>query len=566
MSNGKPLSILPRGFRIQLTVWFGGLSLATLLSVGVYVGRIITQEVANTGGEALYASTKAATDLLHAELRARELEILILSQAPHFTQGNLGDLEIRKSLERRKREHEEYAWLGVTDEHGTVVQATDNLLVGVNVGERPWYQSASRGLHMGDVHEDKLLAQRLPQAVNGDPPRFVDFAAPILDPQGRLRGVVGAHADWDWVTETVQGAVDRQRLQREVEVLIINREGEVLYPRHLADGVQLPTGMDVSRHHRTVAWQDGQEYLTTLLGLPPLRNSELGWRIVLRLPLDVAVQPIRDLRNRLLLLGVLAAVVFAWVAYRMAARISRPIEQLAEAAERIDHRQGQPAFPTNLAVLEVDRLSGALRRMTQALLDHERELETMNASLERKVAERTEALTEANRELERRATVDGLTGVYNRRRFEDKLHELLMTMQRTGRCFTLLMVDADHFKRINDTHGHPVGDDVLRQIAQHLQGCTRSTDFVARYGGEEFAVLLPEAHAPGDGLLVAEKIRETVENTVFPGVGRVTVSVGHSVSHPGDSTPKAVVARADEALYQAKGAGRNRVESIRAKS
>lgn len=562
MWNGHQLSPVLRGLRGQLTLWFGGLSLLTLLSVGIYVGRMATQEMANMGGEALYAATRSAVDLLHAELREREQEILILSQVPHIAKGDLTDIEVRRSLDRRKRGHQEYAWLGVTDAHGKVLHATDDLLVGQDVSERPWYQRAKGGVYVGDMHEAKLLAKLLPEAVSGEPLRFIDIVAPIHDEQGRLRGVVAAHAHWGWVTSTVQGSVDGQRPQRDVELLIVNREGMVVYPQHLADTVRLPQGMDTAEHHRVMAWQDGREYLTTVVGVPPLRNTDLGWRIVLRMPLDVALQPVHDLRNRLLVLGVLSAMVFGWVAHRMAARISQPIEQLAEAAERIDQRQGDPEFPTNLAVLEVDRLSHSLRHMTRTLLDQERELRAMNVSLECKVAERTEALTEANRELERRATVDGLTGVYNRRRFEEKLQELQWTMERTGRRFALLIVDADHFKRINDTHGHLVGDDVLRQIAQILRSCTRSTDFLARYGGEEFAVLLPEAHAPLEGLRVAEKIRHAVEGATFAQVGKVTVSVGHGVSHPEDSSGKAVVKRADEALYQAKGSGRNRVESI----
>ena len=561
MSNGTPFTLAPRGFRSQLTIWFGGLSLVTLLSAGIYVGRIATQEIATTGGEALYATAKSAADMLHIQLGERELEILLLSQAPHFTQGDLGSTEVRRSLERRKEARSEYAWLGVVDAEGKVLQATGNMLLGQNVAQRPWFQNAKGGVFVGDVHDAVLLAKLMPGSTDGDLLRFIDFAAPIYDAQDRLRGVVGAHAHWDWVTDTVQDSVDRQRLQRHVELLIVNQDGIVLYPQHLAGDFRLPA-MDPGQHHQVVRWQDGEDYLTSVATVLPIRSTDLGWRIVLRQPLDAAVQPIRDLRNRLLMLGVLAALVFAWVAYRMAARISRPIELLAEAAERLDQRQGTPEFPAGLAVLEVDRLSSTLRRMTQSMLNHERELETMNASLERKVAERTEALTEANRELERRATVDGLTGVYNRRRFEEKLHELLLTMKRTGRCFTLLVIDADHFKRINDTHGHQVGDDVLRQLAQVLQGCTRSTDFVARYGGEEFVVLLPEAHEQTEGQLVAEKIRKAVEDTPFAEVGRVTVSVGHSVSHPSDTAGKAVVARADEALYNAKGSGRNRVESI----
>lgn len=163
-------------------------------------------------------------------------------------------------------------------------------------------------------------------------------------------------------------------------------------------------------------------------------------------------------------------------------------------------------------------------------------------------------------ELRAMAARDPLTQLLNRRGLLEGLEAHFRS--RTAGPAHLLIADIDHFKHINDTYGHQVGDDVLRQLAQVLQGCTRSTDFVARYGGEEFVVLLPEAHEQAEGQLVAEKIRKAVEDTPFAEVGRVTVSVGHSVSHASDAAGKAVVARADEALYNAKGSGRNRVESI----
>lgn len=114
--------------------------------------------------------------------------------------------------------------------------------------------------------------------------------------------------------------------------------------------------------------------------------------------------------------------------------------------------------------------------MTQSLLGKERELQDTNTHLEATVAQRTAALNQANAELLNLASHDALTGVYNRRRFDEKLAEYSLLFQHSGRAFALLLIDADHFKRINDTHGHAVGDDVLRQLAQLTQESTRATD------------------------------------------------------------------------------------------
>ncbi len=150
-----------------------------------------------------------------------------------------------------------------------------------------------------------------------------------------------------------------------------------------------------------------------------------------------------------------------------------------------------------------------------------------------------------------------LTGVHNRRHFDTKLLECFQTSQRTGRGFAVLLLDADHFKQVNDTHGHPAGDAVLQQLAHLLDENTRAVDFVARYGGEEFAVLLP--HTPGGegSMAVAEKIRAAIAAADFPEIGHMTVSIGASVWNPTDTHAHAIVERADKALYQAKGAGRN---------
>lgn len=210
-------------------------------------------------------------------------------------------------------------------------------------------------------------------------------------------------------------------------------------------------------------------------------------------------------------------------------------------------------------MLEIAQLGRSISSMTQSLLTKERELQEANASLEATVTQRTAALTQANADLLKLATHDALTGVYNRRRFDEKLAESSLLFQRTGRTFALLLIDADYFKRVNDTYGHAVGDDVLCQLAALIESTTRATDFVARYGGEEFAVLLPEVEEPDSPDVVAEKIRAAVAAANFPTVGQVTVSIGVSIAQPSDRDSLGLLKRADMQLYEAKGAGRNRV-------
>jgi len=161
---------------------------------------------------------------------------------------------------------------------------------------------------------------------------------------------------------------------------------------------------------------------------------------------------------------------------------------------------------------------------------------------------------------ERLATTDGLTGLQNHRTFQARLDEMLAQAHRYGKRAALLLCDIDHFKSVNDTYGHPIGDVVLRGVAQTLAKEARTTDLVARYGGEEFAILMPETDAAG-ALVIAERIRERVAAQVFDtdqGPLRVTLSLGVA-GYPDDADKRAtLVERADACLYQAKRSGRNR--------
>jgi len=169
----------------------------------------------------------------------------------------------------------------------------------------------------------------------------------------------------------------------------------------------------------------------------------------------------------------------------------------------------------------------------------------------------------ANRELQRLAALDGLTGVANRRRFDEYLEAEWWRMAREKLPLSLILCDIDFFKRYNDTYGHQAGDACLRRVADSLRFCARrSVDLVARYGGEEFAVILPNTTA-GGAFLVAEEIR-TVVNTLKIDHAQsavsqhVTLSLGVACMHPTpNTTPSMLIAAADAALYQAKAAGRN---------
>ena len=166
-------------------------------------------------------------------------------------------------------------------------------------------------------------------------------------------------------------------------------------------------------------------------------------------------------------------------------------------------------------------------------------------------------LVETNRSL---ALHDGLTGLLNRRAFDEALSRALAQAFRAEKPLALLMIDLDHFKQLNDTHGHAVGDIVLQGAAAEIRGQTRGGDLTARYGGEEFAVILPDTDGPA-AFRMAERVRKALADCVVD-VGREQVrisgSCGVSATDLGYDTAEALIRSADEALYASKATGRNR--------
>ena len=160
--------------------------------------------------------------------------------------------------------------------------------------------------------------------------------------------------------------------------------------------------------------------------------------------------------------------------------------------------------------------------------------------------------------ISRIAAEDSLTGLYNRRKINELIQNEIERSERYQKSFSVIIMDIDYFKRVNDRHGHLAGDELLKMLAQILLKTIRHTDNVGRWGGEEFVVLCPETNDEGASSL-ADKIRQKIEHSTFNDYGKQTASFGIACYQEGDTIDK-IISHADEALYMAKNAGRNRVE------
>jgi diguanylate cyclase len=219
--------------------------------------------------------------------------------------------------------------------------------------------------------------------------------------------------------------------------------------------------------------------------------------------------------------------------------------------------------------LESDELGPeALKEMIEALILDTRKVEQSSSELSQQLDKSKQEANELREKLEqaeREATRDVLTGLYNRKYLDKAVQALYAHYKEEKAPFSVIMMDVDHFKKINDTYGHKVGDSVLSFIGQTITGSVKGRDVPARYGGEEFIVLLP-ATTSDDACKLAESLRKQISSKALKvtktqkTIGIVTVSCGVSEIHESDSVDS-VVERADQALYLAKESGRDRVLS-----
>ncbi|MBI4421851.1 MAG: diguanylate cyclase [Gemmatimonadetes bacterium] len=371
-------------------------------------------------------------------------------------------------------------------------------------------------------------------------------AVPVQRPDGRILGALAARLNLqgaqDVLTTFVQDTAHRIYVVTTDGALVIGSQGisaELMQAGLPAEALAgLTSGQQSALDYTSY---DGRAVAGSL---KPITRTR--WSAVAEINEATAYRQVRQFRNRTLMLISVFLLMVGGLAYYLGLLLVRPLDRLIKGAAEVAAGDLTVDLPVvDYGAGEVGYLTYVFNHMVARIREGRKELDAIN-----------ERLRKQNEELERLSITDSLTGLSNRRHLMQRLNEEMLRARRHDRTFAVLMADVDHFKAYNDTFGHPAGDDVLRKMATILRESTRIVDCVARYGGEEFAVLLPEATGELAGQ-VAERIRARVAEEKFTH-RKITLSVGiASFPEHGDSV-EAVIARADEALYRAKRAGRNR--------
>lgn len=431
-----------------------------------------------------------------------------------------------------------YSELLLADADGTVVASSTDTPSGLHLPQDWRLQIAENGMAIAEPHREE-----------GNGRLVIMMAVPVTSAEGRLLGTLLAEID----LQRLGQAIPLPGKEEGPEVLVVDRDGQWVAggddasPGRSEGELLADTATSLwTKSGQLVEFHDAER--TPVFGvLRPL--PELPLAVLVQRPKAEVFKELNELRNLAAALIVAMLLLVGLAAYWFALSVVRPLGQMFAAAKRV----AQGDLQVRVKAGTRDELGSLIRtfnEMVSRLRESREEIAKVNQELQEK-----------NKTLGQLLVTDSLTGLRNRKSLLDTLELQMERFRRSRQPFSLLMLDIDHFKKLNDTYGHLAGDQVLRGIAQVLLRSVRRIDVAARYGGEEFLLLLFETPMPA-ALETAERIRALVAGesvTTDEGPLSVTVSIGVTEVACDDPDPNRTIQRADAALYRAKRGGRNRV-------
>ena len=339
-------------------------------------------------------------DALNHGMRTAVGDIRLLSELKELRDAS-DPADMRRPMENMQRISPNYAWIGVANSDGTVYAATEKLLEGQDVSARPWFQNARNGITAVDYHAALLLEKKLPQG--SDPWRFVDVSIPVLRSDGSMRGIMGAHLSWVWARELAQKLLVPAAKDYQTEVLIVRHDGTVLLgPKEMEEKLLASASVSLAQNGGSGAVDEtvnDQRYLTgyAQTGLDAAYPG-LKWAVLVRQPYKVAMADFRTLQQRIVLVGMVLALLLGVSGMVFARRVSRPLIRLSAAMENYDPQQPRPV-PVISDFHEAHLLSSTLAAMVGREQRHRDALRALNDNLEQTVQARTREIEHKANEL-----------------------------------------------------------------------------------------------------------------------------------------------------------------------
>ncbi|WP_160035365.1 diguanylate cyclase domain-containing protein [Paenibacillus sp. An7] len=500
----------------------------------------------NEIGQSLSSIAYQMSDKLDSFMWSRAGEVEILASMIEMEQTQDVD-KTQKLLNQLKTSFPSFSWVGFMDDQGEVLAATDGILVGTNIAERPVFKEGVKGKFIGDVHEAVLLSKLLPNPT-GEPLQFVDISIPVQSKSGTTIGVLAAHLSWEWSKEVRRTILEPQKDHiKDLELFIISKADStvLLGPKNMV-GEKLNIS-SVAKSQKgendweVEEWPNGKSYLTGYAyGDGYLNYEGLGWTVLVRQPTDVAFSSMSQMMNSFILIGIIASIIFATIGWFLAETISRPIRGITSAANQL--RSGNNVtIPEYKRFAEIHSLSTSLRSLVESLSRSESALGDMKLLAEQ----------------------DQLTGLPNRIALERYLEETIEHLDIPFETLSFMYIDLDGFKKVNDTLGHQVGDLLLQKVAQRLLTVTKPGNITVRLGGDEFLLILrsPQADSYQESLDLAEEIITLMNKPFIVDFNHVSIgcSIGVAFYPLHDPNIGNIIRIADECLYRSKQSGRNRV-------
>lgn len=359
---------------------------------------------------------------------------------------------------------------------------------------------------------------------------LVFISTPIFDSENNYMGFVGGtiYLKQQNILSEILG---QHYYQNGSYIYVVDKQKQILYHpsvNRIGDFVTDNDGIDtiIENQQGGIVLNNsrGKDMLAGYASIP-----STDWTVITQSPLESALIPLTGIMEKVILRTMpmaLAVFIFIWF---FARAISRPLQLLADKAKSLDDPEVND---------EIEKINSWY---------------VESLSLKKAILSGVKLLHNQIGQLQRDAETDPLTGANNRRAFQVKLKKLVLLEQ----PFSILSLDIDYFKRVNDNHGHSVGDEVLKHLTQLMNSFCREGDMVARTGGEEFVLLLKETNL-NEAFLVAERLRIATAEEIFETIGHISISIGIASWSDDSVSIDKLLSSADKALYKAKGQGRNR--------